>query len=77
MAITDFLSTDRPRSELAVALAVVCEFKKCESKEEWLDIPFAAWAKLEQLKEYLDHLVNGTELAPDTLEYIQRMKAEA
>jgi len=35
-------------------------------------IPFAAWAKLEQLEEYLDHLVNNVALDKDTINYINQ-----
>ena len=68
--ITDFLKTERPKDELAVTLAVIKEFKSNESTEEWLQITFAAWAKLEQLEEFLEHLVNDKPLADDTIEYI-------
>lgn len=64
LGIIDFLKTKTPKKDLAIALKVLREFKKCESSSEWLWIPFAAWAKLEQLEEYLDHLANGKELAP-------------
>lgn len=68
--ITDFLLTVRPKSELAVALAVLREFKACESETEWLMIPFAAWAKVEQLEEFLAHLVEGKPLNVDTMHYM-------
>ena len=71
--ITDFLKTPRSKDELRVALEVLREFKACESLEEWAAIMFASWAKLEQLEEFLDHLVNGVELAEDTKRYIARM----
>lgn len=71
-AITDFLATKRSREELATALAVVREFKLCESPEEWATIPFAAWAKLEQLEEFLAHLVEGKKLNEDTERYIAK-----
>lgn len=70
MAITDFLQTKRNKAELKSALEVLKEFKENESSEEWLMIPFAAWAKFEQLEEFLEHLVNGAPLAEDTLKYI-------
>jgi hypothetical protein len=69
--ITDFLKTKREKEELKHALEVLREFKTCESDNEWISIPFAAWAKLEQLEEYLDHLVNNKPLKEDTLEYIK------
>lgn len=68
--ITDFLKTKRSKEELKVALKVLREFKKCESKEEWFMIPFSAWSKLEQLEEYLDHLVNKKKLREDTIKYM-------
>ena len=70
--ITDFLKTTRPKEELTTALSVVREFKSHESEREWVDIPFAAWAKLEQLEEYLAHLTEGIPLRPDTIEYLKR-----
>jgi len=73
--ITDFLKTPRAKEELATALDVLREFKKCESQEEWLAIPFAAWAKLEQMEEFLDHLVNGAELKEDTKRYTARTQS--
>lgn len=68
--ITDFLQTKRSKGELATALAILREFKECESEREWLEIPFVAWAKLEQLEEFLAHLVEGAPLATDTLRYL-------
>ena len=69
--ITDFLKTQRSQAELAIALTVLREFKECESTEEWALAPFQAWVKLEQLEEYLDHLVNGVALADDTLDVLR------
>jgi hypothetical protein len=68
--ITDFLKTGRDKAELATALAVLREFKECESTEEWFGTWFAAWAKLEQLEEFLAHLVDGEPLRDDTIEYM-------
>lgn len=73
--ITDFLQTARSKDELKHALEVLREFKKHESQEEWVMIPFAAWAKLEQLEEFLAHLVEDTPLADDTMEYMKRSNA--
>lgn len=73
--ITEFLKTKRSKNELASALAVLREFKGCETEEEWLAIPFAAWAKLEQLEEFLSHLVEGADLNKDTKEYLKRSNA--
>jgi len=72
MKITDFLKTKRSKEELKIALDVLREFKDCESFEEWAGIPFHAWGKLEQLEEFLAHLVNGDPLARDTKAYIKR-----
>jgi len=70
--ITDFLKTARPKEELVTALSVLREFKSHESEHEWMDIPFAAWAKLEQLEEYLMNLTEGIPLEPDTIDYLNR-----
>ena len=72
--ITDFLKTQRSKDDLRVALEVVREFKRCESVDEWAAIMFVSWAKLEQLEEFLDHLVNGAELQEDTKQYMERIK---
>ena len=69
--ITDFLQTKRPLEELRLALEILREFKACESQEEWLVIPFSAWAKLEQYEEFLAHLIEETPLRDDTLLYIK------
>ena len=68
--ITDFLKTSRRKEELKIALDILLEFKKCESIEEWAMIPFVSWTKLEQLEEFLDYLVNGTDLNDDTKKYL-------
>ena len=73
LAITDFLKTKRSEKDLTIALDVLREFKAGENSEEWMELPFAAWAKLEQLEEFLDHLVNGTDLEADTIAYIERL----
>lgn len=70
--ITDFLKTTRSKDELNHALEVLREFKGCESQDEWLMISFAAWAKLEQMEEFLAHLVEGAPLADDTVAYMKR-----
>lgn len=69
--ITDFLKTKRNKAELKVALDVLKEFKGCESQHEWLMISFAAWIKLEQLEEFLEHLVNKKPLEKDTIRYMK------
>lgn len=63
--ITDFLKTKTSKDKLKIALQVLIEFKSCESRDEWLFTPFIAWSKLEQLEEFLEHLVNGKELEKD------------
>jgi len=75
--ITDFLDTQRSKSDLKIALEVLREFKECESKEEWAMIMFAAWTKLEQLEEFLENLVEGAPLADDTVQYITKHHKEA
>lgn len=71
--ITDFLDTNTSKPDLATALTVLKEFKDCESNGEYIATPFIAWAKLEQLEEFLEHLVNGADLAPDTIEYRSKL----
>lgn len=73
-AITDFLKTRKSKSDLRIALAVLRDFKSCESNREWAAVPFAAWAKLEQLEEFLAHLVEGKPLKDDTLEYMKQVE---
>lgn len=68
--ITDFLKTQRDKNDLRVALEVLREFKECESGAEWAMIPFTAWAKLEQLEEFLNHLVEDAPLKDDTIAYM-------
>ncbi len=68
--ITDFLKTKRTPEELRTALYILREFKRSESMEEYCGVAFAAWAKLEQLEEFLSHLVEGEPLAADTLAYM-------
>lgn len=70
--ITNFLKTTRSKDELKHALEVLREFKECESQDEWLMIPFLAWTKLEQLEEFLAHMVEDVPLANDTVEYMKR-----
>lgn len=74
MPITDFLQTTRSLTDLRVALGVLLEFKECESEDEYLDVAFAAWAKLEQLEEFLKHLANGEPLDKSTLEYLKHLE---
>ena len=74
--ITDFLTLDISNADLETTLRVLRQFKASESSDEWLMVPFAAWAKLEQLEEFLDHRVNGAPLRADTLAYIARLRAE-
>jgi hypothetical protein len=56
--VLGFLRTDIPVDELRIALKVIRSFKDCESREEWLVIPFAAWAKFEQLEDCLKLLTD-------------------
>lgn len=74
--ITDFLKTKTRREDLATALRIVREFKECESGKEFLFVPFIAWAKLEQLEEFLENLTEGKALKEDTVEYMESMERE-
>ena len=65
--ITDFLKTTRTKDELKTALDILREFKSNESTEEWASIMFSSWVKLEQLEEFLAHLVDGAPLEEDTI----------
>jgi hypothetical protein len=56
--VLGFLRTDIPVEDLRTALRVIRAFKDCESSEEWLMIPFASWAKLEQLEDCLKLLTD-------------------
>jgi len=67
--ITDFLELPLAQSDLEAALRVVRAFKKCEGELEWLVVSFEAWAKLEQLEEFLAHRVEGAPLKEDTVRY--------
>ena len=51
--ILRILKTKTPKHKLNAALDVIEEFKKLESSLEWMEIPFAAWTKLEQLEDAL------------------------
>lgn len=68
--ITDFLKTDKPKEDLAIALAVLRHFKECHSMYEDLSAPLMCWTKLEQLEEFLAYKVEGTPLREDTVEYM-------
>lgn len=68
--ITDFLKTKRSKDELRAALETLREFKGHESADEWAACPFIAWVKLEQMEEFLAHLVEGAELKDDTKEVL-------
>jgi hypothetical protein len=74
--ILDLLKTERPREELKITLDVLREFKTNHTFEEDLCAPLDTWAKLEQLQEFLEHLVEGKPLAADTLDYQRRQNAE-
>jgi predicted transcriptional regulator len=71
MAITDLLNTTRSKDDLRVALEILREFKQNESADEYLSIMFSAWVKLEQLEEFLEHLVENKPLKADTIAYIR------
>jgi len=60
--LSKFVETKRDKSELATALAVIREFKGNEDADEWAMHPFITWQKLEQLENYLSHIVEGTKL---------------
>lgn len=68
--ITDFLKTKRPKDELKIVLEVLKEFKGYETMSEWEKTNFMEWAKLNQLEEFLEYLVNGKELSRITIEYL-------
>jgi hypothetical protein len=72
MTILDFLNEDFTIIELAGALKLLREFKKCHTSHEDLTPPLVAWSKLEQLEEYLDYMLYKTPLKNDTLEYIKQ-----
>lgn len=58
--ILRFLSSDKfSATDLKTALDVLHHFKDMESSDEWLYIPFAAWAKLEQMEDYLKLMTNS------------------
>lgn len=76
--LIDFLKTTRTKEELRHALDVLRDFKACEDWKEWAVIPFATWVKLEQMEEFLAHLVEGKPLEGDTLQVLQHQaKGEA
>lgn len=68
--ITDFLKTKTKKEDLKSALSVLREFKSLEGEREWMNIPFMAWIKLEQLEEFLAYLVDGEDLKEDTVKYM-------
>ena len=72
--ITDFIKTTKTKEELSTAFNVLMEFKKCENITEWCQTPFMCWSKLEQLEEFLKHLVNGESLNADTIRYMESEK---
>ncbi len=75
MSAPDFLKTATPKEKLSAALDVLREFREHESQEEWAHRPFLAWAVFEILQEYLEFLVEGEPLKPDTLLYIETLRA--
>lgn len=74
--IVSFLDTAASKEDLAATLRVLREFKACESMPEWVATPFMCWVKLEQLEEFLDHLVNDAELKSDTVEALKQYREE-
>ena len=72
--IVDFLKTNRSPEDLRTALAVLREFKGAHSRLERFAPSFVVWVKLDQFEEFLDHLVTGASLRPDTLENIETVK---
>jgi hypothetical protein len=68
-SVIDFLTIDRPREELKIALDVLNDFRECHNGEEWFLGFSMTWQKLEQYLEFLEHMVNGQELEDDTVEY--------
>ena len=68
--VIQFLEMEHDKEKLAHALEVIRTFKNLESMMEWLGVPFSAWAKLEQLEEFLEHLVEGKELKEDSQEVL-------
>ena len=77
MSLINFLKTKTSKTKLKHALEVLKEFKHNESKEEWLFCPFMAWAKLEQLEEYLEFFVNKKKLEKDTLKVLNSIAQES
>lgn len=74
--ILDLLHTRRPIRELKIALDVLREFKDNHTVEEDLCSPLACWVKLEQYQEFLEHLVEGKPLKPDTIQYMEHQNAQ-
>lgn len=72
LGLLSFLKTETSKEDLATTLRVLREFKECESQKEWVNISFVAWAKLEQMEEFLAHLVEGKPLEDDTKAAIAR-----
>ena len=70
-SISRFLVTTTPISDLRAALAVIREFKGCESLTENMLTPHYCWVKLEQLEEFLAHLVDGDPLEEDTINHLE------
>lgn len=80
--LLNFLGTPIPVEDLKTALRVIEAFKKCESAAEWMDMPFSAWLRLEQLEDYLGMLTDPKHETDDTtalkhLKKLRRKKKEA
>lgn len=74
--ITNFINTTISKHDLSITLKVLQEFKSNESVNEWEQIPFSAWAKFEQLEEFLLYLVQGIPLHQDTIKYIESNRSK-
>jgi len=62
MALNNFLDTKHGKDELRATLAVVREFKACESGREWLELSFSTWYVFKLFEDMLEHLVEGKPL---------------
>lgn len=71
-----FLGTSLPEDDLKTALRVIEAFKKCESADEWMSMPFSAWLRLEQLEDYLGMLTDPEHETDDTraLNHLKKLK---
>ena len=72
--ITDFLKTKRPKEELKIALDILREFKMDRNAIFYNVNRPKKWMKLEQLEEFLAHLVDGEPLEEDTIAHMSRKR---